>query len=95
MHDGSVILAGKEIACAAHIRGKLIDFVKSAIYYGTYEVRVTEISDDEVTGFGIGMLMQLDIHASYPHAFASQTLDQMAANEPTRSAYKCCFRHAA
>ena len=51
MHQIGVVLAGKDVTGAAHIRGELINFIKSAVDDSAAEAGIPQIANDEIIGF--------------------------------------------
>ena len=58
VHDVGVMLAGENIAGAAHVGGKLIDLVKTAIDHMPHEIRIAQVADHEVVGLRLRVLVR-------------------------------------
>ena len=56
VHDVGVVLAGEDVAGAAHVGGELIDLVEAPIDDGATERLVAQIADDEIIGLGFGSI---------------------------------------
>ena len=61
MHHVGVVLAGENVAGAAHIGGELIDFVKPPIDHLSDKVRITKITDHEIIGLGFAEARKFEI----------------------------------
>src|ERR1700681_233832 len=81
------MLAGEDVPSTAHIRSQLINIAHS-IYYLTRDVLIPEISDDELIRRAFSESVILQVDASHPESFLFKLFDQVAADEPTSSAYQ-------
>ena len=73
---------------AAHVGGQLIDFVDLPAgnrQRGLAVSRFAEVQLQELIGGGGGKLVLLDVHPADPIPLALQFLDQVAADEATRT----------
>ena len=86
MHDVGVVLAGEDVAGAAHVGGELVDLVEAPIDDGVAESGVAQVADDEVVGLGLGELGEFQVHAADPEAFMLEAAHQVAADEASRAA---------
>jgi len=78
----------------AHVRGQLVHLVERAVAQRQCRAavrRLTQVQHTELVGRGRGKLVLLDIHAAHPIALSLQLLDQVSADETTRSTYDCFF----
>ena len=66
MHHVGVMLAGKNIAGAAHIGGELIDFVEAAVDDSAAKALISQIADHEIIGFSLGKFLKFQVHAAHP-----------------------------
>ena len=85
MHDIGVVFSGENISSSSHVSGELVDFVKSAVDSLAADYDISEIADDEVISFCFTKPWKLQIDPAYPEALSFQPLDEMAANESSRS----------
>jgi len=76
-----VVLAGEDVAGAAHVGSQLINFIESLVDRAADVVGVTQIGDDEIIGLGFGVLIELQVDSAHPEAFPLQSFDQMAADK--------------
>ena len=91
MHHVGVVLAGEDIAGAAHVGGELIDLIELAVDDGRADILLAQVADDEIVGFGLGEFRIFQIDAADPEAFTLQPLDQMAGDKTASAANQCLF----
>jgi hypothetical protein len=82
------VLAGKDIARAAHIGGKLVNFIEAAVHDGGAKPLIAQIANGEIVGHSGGKLGELKVYAADPEAFLLEAPDQMGPNETTSTANK-------
>jgi hypothetical protein len=80
------MLAGENIAGAAHVGGELIDFIKSAVHHGATKSLISQVAYDEIVGVGLGELMKFQIDPANPKSVLLESLHEMAADESTSPA---------
>jgi len=76
------VIAGEDIAGAAHVGGELIDLIEAAIDGRAGEIQEPQVPDDEIVGLGIPEFGKLQIAAADPETFTLQAANQMTADEP-------------
>ena len=86
MHDIGVVVAGEDIAGAAHIGGKLVDFIEPPIDRHAAEILLPEVADDKIVSLAVAKFGKFEIDAADPKTLALQTADDMAADESAGSA---------
>ena len=91
VHDVGVVLADENEPGAAHVGGELVDLVEPPIDRLPANVWVPQVSDDEVVGFALGILVFLQVHAADPEPFRLQALDKVPPDEATRPANQSSF----
>ena len=84
MHHRGIVLTGEDVACAAHIRRKLVD-IHDVGHSRSDEIGITKVANDEFIGGGLRVFMPLDINATYPEALGFKPLDEMSADKTTCS----------
>ena len=82
MHHRGIVVAGEDIAGAAHVSGKLIQLIEPAIDYSLADILTPQIADDEIVGLGVAELGKLKIDPANPETLGLQVADQMIADEP-------------
>jgi hypothetical protein len=87
MHDVGVVLAGEDVTRAAHVGGQLVNFVEAAIDRRLAELHLSQIANDEVVGLGFAEAWVFQVDATYPNAYPLQPLDEVAADEASRTTY--------
>src|SRR5262245_10945307 len=94
VHDIGVVLTGKEITRAAHVRCELVYFVEMAVNDRSAELRVAKIADDAIVGHRLGEFRLLQIRSANPETFKLKPSDEMRTDEAAPSQNKCYFvRH--
>jgi hypothetical protein len=88
VHDVGVVLAGEDIAGAAHVRGQLVHLVEAAIDGRTARCDIGEVPDHEIIRLGGRVLGVFEVDASDPAAFALEALHEVTADEAPSSAYQ-------
>jgi hypothetical protein len=53
MHEARVVLAGEDVAGAAHIGGELIDLVEAAVDNSAAKAWFAQVADEKVVGFAV------------------------------------------
>ncbi len=86
MHDVGVMIAGEDVAGAAHVRGQLIDFVKAAVHRRAAIDRIAQVGGNEIVGFGRRKIREFQVNGADPETFAFQPLDQVRTDKPTATA---------
>jgi hypothetical protein len=64
------MLAGENIASAAHIRGELVHLVEPPIRNLATEILIAEIANCEIIGFGFSKGRKFQVDAADPKTFA-------------------------
>ena len=82
-----IVLAGKDVTGAAHVGGKLVNFIEASVDDLAAKGRVAKIRDDKVVRFGLVKLRIFEIHAADPKALALKPLDQVMADKPSGTTY--------
>jgi hypothetical protein len=85
----------EDIAGAAHIGGKLVDFVERAIDRRPAEILLPEVADDEIVGLAVAELRKFQVDPANPEPFLLQAADEMAADEsagPANKSRSCAGR---
>src|SRR5260370_38948616 len=95
MHQIGVMLAGKDVTGAAHIRGELINLIKAAVDDSAAESGIPQIADDEIIGFALREFMKLQVDTPDPVSIALQPFYQVAADEAACATDQCTLRHNA
>src|SRR3954453_3924343 len=80
MHDGRVMLSGKDVTGPAHVRRELIDLINSVDDFANHGL-ISQIRDDELVRDRSAVFMRFDIDAANPKAFPFKSLYKMATNE--------------
>jgi hypothetical protein len=75
VHDVGIILAHENESGAPHVGRQLIDLVKTAVDYMATEVRIAEVSYEEIVSLTLCVLMVLEIRATNPESLRLQALD--------------------
>src|SRR5262249_41227068 len=88
-----VMLACENIASAAHVGCKLIDFIKSTVHDSATKSLVPQVAYDEIVGVGFREFMKFQIDPANPKVVLLEPFNKMAANESTGSADQGTFRH--
>jgi hypothetical protein len=86
------VLAGEDVAGAAHVGGKLVDFIETAVDDLAAEGGVAEVSDYEIVGRRVGKLRELQIDAPHPEPIRLQAPDEVAPDKASRATdqyYSC------
>jgi hypothetical protein len=81
-----VVLAGEYVTCSAHIRGKLIDFIKGPVNDPATRRDITEVQDGEVIGFSLAELWIFKVSSTHPIAFFLKPTNQMGTYKSSGSA---------
>ena len=87
MHQVGVVLAGKDVAGAAHVGGKLIDLVEAAVDNCPTKALIPQVAHYEIIGFRLREFMKFQVQPAYPEPVALQSSDKMAADEPAGPAH--------
>ena len=74
-------MVGRNVPDAPHVGRELVHFVKRTVDHVANEIRIPEVSDDEVVSPGLGMLMKFKIDPTYPELLLLQAFYQVSANE--------------
>ena len=74
VHHIGVVFSGEDVARSPHVGRELIDFVEAAVDHMAREIWVTQVADHEIIGLGLAEPRELEVHASYPEAFAFEPL---------------------
>lgn len=93
VHDVGVVLAGEDVACAAHVGGQLVDFVEAAVDDRADDRLFAQVAHDEIVGLGFGMFIEFQVNAADPEPLALQALHKVAADESTGPANQSCLLH--
>jgi hypothetical protein len=95
VHDVGVVLAGEDIAGAAHVGRELVDLLEIPVHQALAEAAIPEIADYEVVGLGRREFRKFEIGAAHEEPLALQPAHQVAADEPARPAHQCRFHRPA
>ena len=69
VHDVGIVLAGEDVAGAAHVGGELVDLVEAPIdRLAAQTSRIAQVADEEIVGLGLGELGILEVDAADPEA---------------------------
>src|SRR5690606_781430 len=88
VHHVRVVLAGENVAGAAHVGGQLIDLVEAAVDGLPADIPVAEVADDEIVGFRLGEARVLQIHTADPETLPAQPSHNVGADEAAGSQNK-------
>jgi hypothetical protein len=86
VHDIGIVVAGEDVAGTPHIGGQLIDFVERPIDHRAAELLAPQVADDEIVRLAVAEFRKFQIDPADPEALSFQATDEMAADEPARSA---------
>lgn len=75
------LFAGENIPRAAHVGGKLINLIETAIYSAGNEILVAQVADTEVIGPGLGVFVELQVNAAHPETFIFKAIDKVPTDE--------------
>ena len=89
MHHVGIVLAGEDVAGAAHVGGELIDFIEFPIDHRRADILLAQIADDEIIGLRLGEFRIFQVDAADPEAFAFQTLHHVAGDKAAGAANQC------
>ena len=81
VHHVGIIVAGEDIACAAHVGSQLVDLVKLAVDHFTHEQLVAQITHHEIVCLGVREFVHLEVNAAHPIAFALEAADKVPPDE--------------
>ncbi len=89
------MVAGEDVAGAAHVGGELVDLVEALVDDGVAENGVAEVADDELVGGGLAVFVALDVDAADAVALALEALHEVAADESAGPAHQggLCISH--
>jgi hypothetical protein len=73
---------------AAHVGGELVDLVEPAIDHLPAEIRVTQVADDEIVGFGFDILMALEVDPAHPEPVRLEPLHQVPPDKAARTTHQ-------
>ena len=82
------MLAREDITRAAHIRGQLINFIKTAIDQRPAIFSLAEIGDNEIVSFRLAELGVLEVDSAHPKALAFEMLYKVRADKTDRPPHK-------
>ena len=83
--------AGDDQTSTANIRGQLIDLVILAIEDRSNKILVLQVANGEIIGCGRAETGKFEIDATNPCTLINQTIDEMVADKPARSADQNLF----
>ncbi len=83
MHHLGIVLAGEDIAGAAHVGGKLINFFNSLDGLARH-AGIAKVGENEFVGRRRRIFVWLQIDCPNPVAFLAQSAYEVAANKPAR-----------
>jgi hypothetical protein len=66
MHQIGIVLAGKDVTGASHIRGELINLIKAAVNNSAAEPGIPQIANDKIIGFALREFMKLQVDTPHP-----------------------------
>jgi len=95
VHDVGVVLAGEDIAGAAHVGRELVDLLEMPVDQALAEPKIPQVTDHEIVGLGHRKFRKLQIGAAHEKALALQPAHQVAADESARPAHQCRFHRPA
>jgi len=75
VHDIGIVLAHENESGAPHVGRQLINLIKPAVDHMPTEIRITEISDDEIVRLTRCIFVAMEIHATNPKPVRLQALD--------------------
>ena len=85
MHHFRIVLAGKNVSGASHVRSQLVNFVVPPVDHLATNQRISKISDQKIVGLHVAIFRRFQVHPPNPNAFALQPVNQVAANEAART----------
>src|SRR6266699_2445160 len=86
MHQISIMFTSEDVTGAAHIGGKLIDFVETAIDYVPHEIWVPEIAEGEIVSLCLAEARELEVRASDPESFPLKPPNKVMTDKTPRPA---------
>jgi hypothetical protein len=86
MHDICIVLAGKNVTSAAHIGGKLVDFIEAAVNQMLHKIGIAEIANHEVVGLCLAIARVLKVSAANPESVSPESTYEMVRDESSGSA---------
>jgi uncharacterized protein (DUF362 family) len=89
MHDVGVVLAGEDIAGAAHVGRQLVHLGELTVDHPADAFRVAQVLHHEVVGLRLGERIELQVDAADPEAFALEALDQVSTDKSARAQNQC------
>src|SRR5690606_20371899 len=87
VHYRSVVFTGENVPGATHVSGKLVDFINSLNNIPD-DYRIPKVTNDEFVSRRFCVFVVFQINSSYPESFLLQSLDEMAPDESTTTAYQ-------
>ena len=92
MHHFRIVLAGKNVSGASHVRSQLVNFVVPPVDYLATNQRISKISDQKIVGLHVAVFRRFQVHPPNPESLSLQPVHQVAADEAARTKDKYRFR---
>jgi hypothetical protein len=92
MHHFRIVLAGKNVSGASHVRSQLVNFVVPPVDHLATNQRISKISDQKIVGLHLAIFRRFQVHTPDPKSLSLQPVHQVAADEAARTKDKYQFR---